>query len=951
MNPLFSLFLAALLAMSLVPIARLQAERPQVEAAVEVPSSRETATATADVSELLKQLGDAEFSQRRQAFLQLWRMGQPALPAIASARSSPSRSVAEAADILYLLVDLEIAPQQLEESSRLLDVMSRPTPAAIVELCGMTYWSVAERMLLENTELSQKFHDPYGRYLLSRLVDTALEQKDATLAWPLIRQLTSPPQAAWIAHKTGLELGRGDPYSRAQQLFLAGDVDAALKIDLPTLVYVPMLTRTGRWQELLDEPVAALLTGRAATPSQQAATAVLHEVAGQYAVAAEIWNRLLQTEPNDPQSASDEPPASQPPNANDSSGELDADTSPNDTAQVRRAVELLSQADQAGQLGQTSKYQLMAALLFSGRIAAIEQMLLEQDRAEAFNFFLSGNQFARAFEALGLAADLSNFDAWLITRREQLAQELSQRNPDSSLFDQCTRLCSTLSGLGYRQQAQQLLDELVQRARLEPNRQAELWSRSLLLWLGRSEARQLALLAAKAEFPQMSDDCRSVVLKGLFPEFGEAAYALWSTAPGETDELKWQNLENLHVFDRTWFGSDYRSILAGWTQRAIAVLVKGTLTPDHLNALAEIALGFGESDMAVKLLTNDLSPGLGQSTSPNLQWATAARIMMQRGKPTARIMTQRGTPEDSLSLFRAVRQTGSNPQQAYVDEVQALLLSGHFGLGRELEQSRWLRPLATTRFYQGYNYLQAAHELSENHQWEQAAEYAEAAFLLADLGSMDVYWGASEYAEILEKLKDPVRRADVLRDAWVESLQPFASSMQYMFSNGYTSSLRFSAQKEKLARAIVCIAQDDMAGFQHQVAVARQLQSQDIEMVCQCYPLLQKAGKAAIAEDLFATYEADMQQQLEQWPNDATALNNLAWMYSQCDVKLDEALELSHRTMELAPRSAVFMDTLAEIQFRSGAVDEALDTMRQCVRLDPRELHYRENLVRFHAAK
>ncbi|MCC7335978.1 MAG: hypothetical protein IT422_12830 [Pirellulaceae bacterium] len=956
-----SFVLGALFALGLAPVASLRAERPQGEATVDTPDTVEAAAPATDVSGLLKQLGDAQYSQRRQAFLQLWRVGQPALPAIASARNSPDRSVAAAAAVLHMLVDLRIAPQHLEESSRLFDMMSRPTPAAIVELCGMGYWSVAERMLLDNTELSQKFHDPYGRFQLSRLVDKALEQNDATLAWPIVRQLTSPPQAAWIAHKTGLELGRDDPYSRAQQLFFAGEVDAALEIDLPTVVHVPMLTRTGRWQQLLDEQVVTLLAGRGASPSQQAATAVLHEAAGDYDTASEIWIQLLQAEPT---SASHESPPSESSDANDASGDQELDrtadspadeTDSNDTAhnvapehnqeekeaaQVRRAVELLGEADRDGQLGQTNKYQLMAALLFSGRVEAIEQMLLEQDSTEAFNFFLAGNQHARAFEALGLAADLSNFDAWLLKLRDQIGQELSQRNPDNRNFDQCTRLCSILSGLGYRQQAQQLLDELVVRARLEPRRQADLWSRSLLLWLGRSEARQLALVAAKAQFPQMSGECQSVVLKGLFPEFGETAYALWSTAPGETDERKWQDLENLYVFDRAWFGSDYRTQLSGWLQRAMDALAKGGLTPEHLNALAEIALGFGESDMAVEMLQNDLSPGLGQSTSPNLQWATAARIMSQRGKSEA-----------SLSLFRDVRQSGSNPQQTYVDEVQALLLSGHFALARELEQSRWLRPLATTRFYQGYNYLQAAQELSESHQWERAAEYAEAAFLLADLGSMDVYWGASEYAEILEKLKDPVRRADVLRAAWIESLQPFASSMQYMFSNGYSSSLRFSAQKEKLARAIVCIVQDDMPGFQHQVAVARKLQSQDIEVVCQCYPLLQKAGKTAIAEELFASYEADMQQQLAQWPNDATALNNLAWMYSQCDVKLDEALELSHRAIKLAPNSAVFLDTLAEVQFRSGAIEEALDTMRQCVRLDPRELHYRENLVRFHAAK
>ncbi|MEO8272422.1 MAG: hypothetical protein ABI557_22120, partial [Aureliella sp.] len=499
-----------------------------------------------------------------------------------------------------------------------------------------------------------------------------------------------PPQAAWIAHKTGLALARDDAYSRAQQLYFAGDVDAALKIDLPTLVQIPMLTRTGRWQQLIEEDVVKLLAGRSETPSQQAATAVLHEVAGDYDTATEIWNRLLQSDPTSASQA-----ASRTSETNDSSDDPEVETpsndkSANDAVQVRRAVELLVEAEQVGQSGLTSKYQLMAAMLFSGRVAPIEQMLQEQDPAEAFNFFLAGNQYARAFEALGLEADLSNFDDWLVAGRERIVQELSQNNPDIRHFDQWTRLCSTLSGLGYRQQAQQLLDELVEQARLKPKRQTELWSRSLLLWLGRSEARQMALVAAKAQFPQMSEECQAVVLKALFPEFDDAAYALWSTAPGETDEAKWQNVENLYVFDRTWFGSDYRTRLTGWLQAAMAVLAKRSLSSEQLEALADVALGFGESDLAVTLLKTDLSPGLGQSASPNLQWATAAQIMVQRG-----------TPEDSLSWFRKVRQSGSNPQQAYVDEVQALLLSGHFALGRELEQSRWLRPLATTRF-QGY---------------------------------------------------------------------------------------------------------------------------------------------------------------------------------------------------------------------------------------------------------
>jgi tetratricopeptide (TPR) repeat protein len=76
-------------------------------------------------------------------------------------------------------------------------------------------------------------------------------------------------------------------------------------------------------------------------------------------------------------------------------------------------------------------------------------------------------------------------------------------------------------------------------------------------------------------------------------------------------------------------------------------------------------------------------------------------------------------------------------------------------------------------------------------------------------------------------------------------------------------------------------------------------------------------------------------------------LNNLAWMYTQCERELDRALELSQRAVQLAPSSAVYLDTLAEVHFRRGNSQKAVELMRECVYLDPREPHYRENLDRF----
>jgi len=125
------------------------------------------------------------------------------------------------------------------------------------------------------------------------------------------------------------------------------------------------------------------------------------------------------------------------------------------------------------------------------------------------------------------------------------------------------------------------------------------------------------------------------------------------------------------------------------------------------------------------------------------------------------------------------------------------------------------------------------------------------------------------------------------------------------------------------------------------------LQPQDIEVVVQCYPRLVQAGETTFAHELFNDYEQTLLAQLEAWPNDSTALNNLAWMYARCNRKLEEALALAKRGVELAPSSPVFLDTLAEVKYRLGSVDEAIKDMRGCVRLDPRSANYRANLVRF----
>lgn len=68
---------------------------------------------------------------------------------------------------------------------------------------------------------------------------------------------------------------------------------------------------------------------------------------------------------------------------------------------------------------------------------------------------------------------------------------------------------------------------------------------------------------------------------------------------------------------------------------------------------------------------------------------------------------------------------------------------------------------------------------------------------------------------------------------------------------------------------------------------------------------------------------------------DAGALNSLAWFCATSDVYLQESLEAAERAVAQAPEDTSILDTLAEVQFRLGAVDDAIATIDRALALQP----------------
>jgi Flp pilus assembly protein TadD len=80
--------------------------------------------------------------------------------------------------------------------------------------------------------------------------------------------------------------------------------------------------------------------------------------------------------------------------------------------------------------------------------------------------------------------------------------------------------------------------------------------------------------------------------------------------------------------------------------------------------------------------------------------------------------------------------------------------------------------------------------------------------------------------------------------------------------------------------------------------------------------LLGHQGKKAEAE-------AEYRKALDLDPNNPLVLNNIAYSMVERNEKLDEALQMIRRAVDLAPHNGSFIDSLGWIYFKLGKLDEA----------------------------
>jgi len=113
---------------------------------------------------------------------------------------------------------------------------------------------------------------------------------------------------------------------------------------------------------------------------------------------------------------------------------------------------------------------------------------------------------------------------------------------------------------------------------------------------------------------------------------------------------------------------------------------------------------------------------------------------------------------------------------------------------------------------------------------------------------------------------------------------------------------------------------------------------------------IREAGMVELASEILERIYQAGHQHLKQFPFDVGMANNLSWVLSLSDHRLDEALRYSSRAVFYEPESTIYRDTLAEVLFRLGRNDEAIAIEKACLLDDPSEWHVHEQIKRFQDA-
>ncbi len=132
-----------------------------------------------------------------------------------------------------------------------------------------------------------------------------------------------------------------------------------------------------------------------------------------------------------------------------------------------------------------------------------------------------------------------------------------------------------------------------------------------------------------------------------------------------------------------------------------------------------------------------------------------------------------------------------------------------------------------------------------------------------------------------------------------------------------------------------------------ELAGCEKLMPAEIRATIDLVPALHRAGMQQLASNMFDRALEVHHKVIEEFPTSATYLNNAAWLCARCQRRLDDALTMAQKAVELMPDEAAYQDTLAEVYFQRGEREAAVAAAQKCVELAPANKMFATRLAHF----
>lgn len=208
------------------------------------------------------------------------------------------------------------------------------------------------------------------------------------------------------------------------------------------------------------------------------------------------------------------------------------------------------------------------------------------------------------------------------------------------------------------------------------------------------------------------------------------------------------------------------------------------------------------------------------------------------------------------------------------------------------------------------------------------------------------YWYAGNL--LTHMAKDAANRKDFGRaaDAYDRIvLGVLGNDANFIESSGYLAVPALI----RAQRARASLAAGKIDDVMTQVKACQQLTPANLDLAILLTPELEKLGRKADADALYARTFGAYDAMAKDFPSSGFAHNSAAWLAACCRRDLDRALDHARKATELEPKNSGYRDTMAEVYFQRGDVVKAKELMRECIQLDPQKDYYAKQLKRFEA--